>query len=419
MHRSGFRDAGLIGAFCACLLGVLGYYLHFAWNIQRAIVADPASANVVLGRRCDHGFPRPRLSTMLTGSFQRDLEAACQDNLPRRNETLLWYRDLGRAINNFFLRVLPDEWVRLVPAGGNVVMPVGGDRLLWKVSLYKQETRERMRLRASYYEGLAARHPEVRLFVFPDLGATEWWLRLGLYGTDVQRLLDDGKYVKDFAALLSARVRLVAVGRDESPPDQLSGYYRTDHHWNIVGSWRAYRMIHQELARDMANFGPVIPMGRTRTFAGVRYAGSRAYQAMISGYDDSLEDGDFGLPNPSVRIGRVDASPGERSAKRVNYEQGVAPKIPFYEHYRDYFGRDEPLVTYINEGATPRSLLVVGDSMDNAMEPLLASHYHTSIFVDPRYYSGDLEELIRTHGVADVLFIGMQGWILGIAKPLE
>jgi hypothetical protein len=81
---------------------------------------------------------------------------------------------------------------------------------------------------------------------------------------------------------------------------------------------------------------------------------------------------------------------------------------------------DYPLIHYQNPASTnDRNLLVIGDSMDNALEPLLASHYRHAYFADPRQFDENLDTFIKQQAIHDVVFIGQQGWILGLSKPLE
>lgn len=52
-----------------------------------------------------------------------------------------------------------------------------------------------------------------------------------------------------------------------------------------------------------------------------------------------------------------------------------------------------------------RKLLLVKDSYANCFVPFLTSQFREIVMVDPRYYYGNLEELLKQYGFTDVLFL--------------
>ncbi len=414
---SGRQNQFVIAIFCGFLVVALAGYACFILFIQRQVVAHPESAEKLLGRRCDHGFPRPSVARLLSGKMQQQLEAACQDNILRRDLVLHGYRAIWRLINRFSLDVLPESLSPLLPVGGSVVMPRDNARLLLAPSLNGPRKLSMLAERAKYYNGLARRHGRVRCYVFPELGASAWWLKLNPYAEEVNRLLDDGNYAEKFQAMLAREITYSWIGRGMPAAAQLACYFRTDHHWTMEGSWKAYRFIHAALSADSPSLGSAIDCAALEDIPAVKYQGSRAYMALYSGMFDTLQDGIFRIPDLMINI--PPTSLHERSQLRANYWNGIFSQIPYYGHYGAYFGEDHPLIQYENPGcAADRNLLVVSDSMDNALEPLLASHYRRCFYVDVRSFAGDLDVFIEQHGIDDLVFIGQQGWILGLSKPL-
>lgn len=51
------------------------------------------------------------------------------------------------------------------------------------------------------------------------------------------------------------------------------------------------------------------------------------------------------------------------------------------------------------------TLLVLKDSYANSFVPFLAQHYRKIIMIDPRYYYGDLEQLLQVENVQEVLYL--------------
>ena len=52
-----------------------------------------------------------------------------------------------------------------------------------------------------------------------------------------------------------------------------------------------------------------------------------------------------------------------------------------------------------------KTLLVLKDSYANCYLPFLAASYRKIVVVDPRYYYGDLEELIQAEEIEEVLYL--------------
>ena len=50
-------------------------------------------------------------------------------------------------------------------------------------------------------------------------------------------------------------------------------------------------------------------------------------------------------------------------------------------------------------------MLVVKDSYANAFVPLLIPYFNEIVMVDPRYYTDDIDTLISSKGITDVLFL--------------
>ena len=57
------------------------------------------------------------------------------------------------------------------------------------------------------------------------------------------------------------------------------------------------------------------------------------------------------------------------------------------------------------ESANERRLLLIKDSYANCFVPFLTPYYREIVMVDPRYYYGDIEELIGEKQISDVLFL--------------
>ena len=75
------------------------------------------------------------------------------------------------------------------------------------------------------------------------------------------------------------------------------------------------------------------------------------------------------------------------------------------DKYALFFGGNYAQVKINTPIEENRTLLILKDSYANCLVPFLAPHYRTIIMVDPRYYYGNLEELIQVEGVQEVLYL--------------
>ncbi len=80
--------------------------------------------------------------------------------------------------------------------------------------------------------------------------------------------------------------------------------------------------------------------------------------------------------------------------------------------YGGYYGPDLGLIEFDFHQPHKENLLVIGESYDNAISDLLASHFNKSYYVDLRAYETDMgeefniEKFIKDKDISKVLFIG-------------
>lgn len=170
-------------------------------------------------------------------------------------------------------------------------------------------------------------------------------------------------------------------------------YYKTDHHWTTEGAYYAY--LTAAGAMDI-NTGTVsyeqAPV--TKDFKGTLSAKS----GFRSGKKDQI---DVFFPK------------GDAVSSIVNYVDEQQKSASFYDtsklktrdKYALFFGGNYAQVKISTPIEENRTLLILKDSYANCLVPFLAPHYRTIVMVDPRYYYGNLEELIQVEGIQEVLYL--------------
>lgn len=216
---------------------------------------------------------------------------------------------------------------------------------------------------------------------------------------------DAGRSYEFFVANKPNRLKLDSL-RLTSFADHLKYYYRTDHHWNVYGILQSYEQIYQLLADSYPEISPMITTGEIYTFPDIDFLGR---WARIINYNAKTEPFSVYLANlPPYRIYDRDGNEIDYNNKD-EYLAGEYSKEKFADHYIEYYGADVDFLELVSDNGSDRNLLIIGDSFTNAIEPLLASHYHHTYAVDIRKYSDyqfSFSEFISAYDVDDVLILG-------------
>lgn len=171
-------------------------------------------------------------------------------------------------------------------------------------------------------------------------------------------------------------------------------YYHTDHHWTTLGAYYAYlqaaAVMGIDISSDSYDKAPV-----SQTFKGTLSAKS----GFRSGETDEL---DVFLPNGDNTLSSVVNYVDEQKKSASFYDTS---KLNTRDKYALFFGGNHAQVKISTPTETNHTLLVLKDSYANSLVSFLAPHYRKIIMVDPRYYYGDLEELIQVENVQEVLYL--------------
>ena len=171
-------------------------------------------------------------------------------------------------------------------------------------------------------------------------------------------------------------------------------YYHTDHHWTIQGAYYAYlqaaKTLEIDTSADTYDKAPV-----TRSFQGTLSAKS----GFRSGEKDEI---DVFLPTGENVLASVINYVDEQKKSASFYD---TDKLDTRDKYALFFGGNHAQVKISTPTETDNTLLVLKDSYANSFVPFLAQHYRKIVMVDPRYYYGDLEQLIQVENVQEILYL--------------
>ena len=207
--------------------------------------------------------------------------------------------------------------------------------------------------------------------------------------------LDQNPYLDNLKqALESADTTFIDVRdtlSDHKGEEQL--YYRTDHHWTTTGAYYSYLKAADTMGLNTGEFS-YEKLPASMVFQGTLSAKSGFRSSKTDELDVFLPKGEA----PSSVISFVDEQKKTASFYDTSQLEGR-------DKYAMFFGGNHSQVKISTPTETDNTLLVLKDSYANSLVPFLAPHYRNIIMVDPRYYYGDLEKLIETEGVQEVLYL--------------
>lgn len=168
-------------------------------------------------------------------------------------------------------------------------------------------------------------------------------------------------------------------------------YYKTDHHWTSLAAVYAYG----EIAPVMNLYAPDLSTYEvytvSKTFEGTLSSKSGSHAAR-----DTVE-----LYVPQTNIDYYVSYPDGTDIGSFYNREALDQK----DHYTVFFGGNHSRVDITTTADTGRSLLIFKDSYANCLVPLLYPYFDHITMVDPRYYYDNIDLVIRSEAVTDVLFL--------------
>lgn len=324
----------------------------------------------------------------VSGEYQTALETALHDQLPAAQRLEERYQS---GMNALVFRAIaaqsaarPDAYYKfrdlMLYHGDIVYAPVFPEPLLGEISH-----------RAENINALLSAHPELDFYVFYIEKDTDMDFEANAPTGFSDEMLSRLWLPEDHKAVFPVR----------SFADFRARFYRTDHHWNCVGSYEGYTRLLTLLGKT----DPILPEGTERITD--TFCGSKAITSGAGAYfSEAFEVYRFPFPPMTVTINGARASDYGRQTQPWNAEADGAVS------YSGWYGDDHGEVIFRTENTGAGKILVLGESFDNAIIKLLASHYETLCAVDLRSYADDLgkpfrfTDYVQAHGIDTVLFIG-------------
>ena len=173
-------------------------------------------------------------------------------------------------------------------------------------------------------------------------------------------------------------------------------YYHTDHHWTTLGAYYAFQELAASMELDISKISTMKPYAVTNDFNGTLSA--------TSGYETGYEEPIYIYASeqtedmPEVVVNYVN----EKKKTATLYDTS---KLEEKDKYAVFLGGNYPLIDIRTTADTTDRLLLIKDSYANCMIPFLTPYFREIVVVDPRYYYGDIKELMEENDFTSVLFL--------------
>lgn len=171
-------------------------------------------------------------------------------------------------------------------------------------------------------------------------------------------------------------------------------YYLTDHHWTSFGAFYTFQEAATALGIEEDVSDKFLSYTVSDSFNGVLASESGAGLGTEENIDIYVpREGDN-----DVIVNYVNESKRTTSL----YDSS---KLETKDQYGVFLGGNTSLIDIRTVSTSQKRLLVVKDSFANSFIPFLAPYYREIVVVDPRYYSGTIEDIMSSYRITDALFL--------------
>ena len=326
-------------------------------------------------------FPELTIASITDGSFLTGLGDYIADQFPMRDLWIslnLWFNQTLGQQEASGVYLCEDDYLMQVPAAPNKTQH---DRNLDAMRTF------------------AAAHPELNTVVSIIPNAVTIHADLLPKNAPVRDQAADLAYIKD--RLQSENFADVTAHLRAHNNEAL--FYRTDHHWTSLGAYYAFEEIAPYLDIDPGDFSLYTTYTVSNTFEGTLSSKSGSHKVK-----DTVQ-----LIVPNTPIEYYVTYDGDQSGICSMYHREA---LDAKDHYTVFFGGNYGRVDITTTADTGRTLLVFKDSYANCFMQFLYPHFDHITMIDPRYYYDNVENVIRSEGVTDVLYLYNLDTFLGDAS---
>ena len=353
------------------LVGIIFILILFLFLIINIIVPDKEKS--VQENRMLATKPKFRLSSLISGDYDEKFEAYMDDQFVGR--------DMWRKLKVTVDRICGSRLENGVYIGRN-------GQLLEQIEV-ADENHLAANIKAIKSFSESQKKIPVRMMLVPDAA--------NVLNHSLPALAKPEDQTQMFSMVrkdLGDSVEWIDVSTELNKHKTEKIYYKTDHHWTTLGAFYAFQATAPSLGIEGDLSGKYVSHAVSNSFNGMLASKSGVNlgeKEQIDIYVPTEEDTD-------LIIDYVDE--GKRSTSLYD-----SSKLKEKDQYTVFLGGNSSLLDIRTVSTSTKRLLLVKDSFANSFIPFLTPYYREIVVVDPRYYSGTINDLMDSYRISEVLFL--------------
>lgn len=353
------------------LVGIIFILILFLFLIINIIVPDKEKS--VQENRMLATKPKFRLSSLISGDYDEKFEAYMDDQFVGR--------DMWRKLKVTVDRICGSRLENGVYIGRN-------GQLLEQIEI-ADENHLAANIKAIKSFSESQKKIPVRMMLVPDAA--------NVLNHSLPALAKPEDQTQMFSMVrkdLGDSVEWIDVSTELNKHKTEKIYYKTDHHWTTLGAFYAFQAAAPSLGIEGDLSGKYVSYAVSNSFNGMLASKSGVNlgeKEQIDIYVPTEEDTD-------LIIDYVDE--GKRSTSLYD-----SSKLKEKDQYTVFLGGNSSLLDIRTVSTSTKRLLLVKDSFANSFIPFLTPYYREIVVVDPRYYSGTINDLMDSYRISEVLFL--------------
>lgn len=343
------------------------------------------------------------ISSFYTGNFQDNLELAFSDQIPLSQTMKKVYNMsnnlmINTIIENFFKKIYSNRYFYI----GNYIYLFGSEGNLVYEPRYLSYGKEIIDSRIENMNKIVSLHPNIDFYIYYIEKDTDINFENNDKHLNSQYLSENLKINKDNFKVFEI-----------NSFDEFKEYfYKTDHHWNHRGSYKGYCEIIEMITQDEPI--PILDTVQLKPKLSGSKASASGYGKL---YSEPFLAHKFNLPEHDTYINGEKTEYGQEEAY-INSE--IVDNIS----YGSFYGWDDAEIVFDYHN-NKENILIFGESYDNAIIEMIASHFNKTYSIDLRAYEMDMghkfefDKYIAENNITKVLFVGNIGFYLEEIFNLE
>lgn len=324
----------------------------------------------------------------LDGSFQDSVDAALGDQVTLSST----FKKMFQKVSSHSVRLLSQPFLKMdyfrtryFQLGTSTIF--GGTNLVYY--MYPQSRTSELDLKIEDYNKTFAAFPDTQFYMYYIEKDTD----INLQTNEKAHFYE---YLRDRLELSAENMGCFTI---DSFEEFRSYFYETDHHWNYLGSYQGYSGVMELLGVEEELLQPVEAVHVSDAFSGSKAT------SYASSYSEEFVAYRFEFPEMDIQINGAAA---EDYGQQEYYLSGQSESAS----YGTFYGGDDGEIVFSTNRPERDNILVIGESYDNAILKLIASHYNCTYSIDLRYYEAymqepfSLSEYLQENEIDQVLLIG-------------